>query len=442
MGLRDVIARVALGAPVPVFAVSGAGAREEVAGLRLSPRIELVDTPAAASILLVAGFVPSKLSAALAAVHDAMPEPRCTVHWPLGADQGQLPTAPHAVLVGPDQQAVEVLTHALRALLTGTRPSEPAIQPDLDPNPWRGLGPYGQGGSGMTGGTPYGRPLAELAPDRDGLRLDLLPLRIGPFFPRFAAGLTLEVTMAGDIVVEAGAADSPFVAETPTFTARPGLQPFLRALSEPVPLAELELARAREHLHWASAALISQGLPALAARVLRLAMRLTPGDASAVDSLAGRLRHLRVPQWSSSGVGPIGRELLVGLGAGPVARAAGLADDARADDPSYVTIGFEPIVTHGSDAGTRWQLRLAEAAQSLNLAVRAGERRIRPVGRIESPRGRLEVGSAPFDRLRPLLPAILSELEWGDAVTTLVSLDLDPEEAGAVSSSTLRMEAA
>lgn len=87
------IARVALGAPVPVFAVSGAGAAEEVASLRLSPRIELVDTPAAASILLVAGFVPAKLSVPLAAIHDAMPEPRCTVHWPLGADQGQLPTA-------------------------------------------------------------------------------------------------------------------------------------------------------------------------------------------------------------------------------------------------------------------------------------------------------------------------------------------------------------
>lgn len=442
MGVRDMIARVAVGAPVPVFAASGAGAREEVAGLRLSPRIDLVDTPAAANILLVAGFVPAKLSAPLAAVHDAMPEPRCTVHWPLGADQGQLPTAPHAMLVGHGEHAAEVVARALRALLIGGRPSEPALQPNVDPNPWHGVGPYGQGGSGMTGGTPYGRPLAELAPDRDGLRLDLLPLRIGPFFPRFAAGLTLDVTMAGDIVVAADAADTPFIAETPMFSTRRGLQPFMRALSEPVSVAELELARAREHLLWASGALINQGLPALAARVLRLAMRLTPGDASAVDSLAGRLRHLRVPQWSSAGVGLIGRELLAGLGAGPVARAAGLAEDARSDDPSYATIGFEPIVAYVSDAEARWRLRLAEAAQSLNLAARAGERRIQPVGRIESPRGRLEVGSAPFDRLRPLLPAILSDMEWGDAVTMLISLDLDPEEAGLARSSTRRAEAA
>lgn len=91
MGVRNVLARLAGRAAVPVFTVAGAGAREAIAGLRRSPTVELVDTPAAASILLVVGFLPPDLAGPLSAVHDAMPDPRCTVSWPIGADHGSLP---------------------------------------------------------------------------------------------------------------------------------------------------------------------------------------------------------------------------------------------------------------------------------------------------------------------------------------------------------------
>lgn len=438
MGVRDAIARVAGGAAAPVFAVVGSGAREAIAELRLAPMVELVDTPAAASILLVAGFVPAGLSGPLSAVHDAMPDPRCTVFWPLGTDPEPGPASPNRLRIGPDAEAAEAITRAYRALLSGALMSEPPIQPDADPNPWRGLGPYGQGGSGMTGGTPYGRPLAELGPDRDGLRLDLLPLSVGPFFPRFPTGLILEVSMAGDVVIDGRIADSPFI---DTGVGSPA-GPFLRALSEPVPVAEIELARAREHLRWASLALVSQGLHALARRMLRMAATVTPDDAASVRAIARRLRMLRVPQWSSTGVGRLAPELLTGLGLGPVSRAAGLNEDARTADPAYVALGFEPIVMREGDSAARWDMRLAEAAQSLELARSAGDRRTAQTAVVESPRGQLRPDDAPFQRLQSLVPTLLAGLEWGDAVTTLVSLDLDPEEAGAVATRSSRVEAA
>jgi hypothetical protein len=232
--------------------------------------------------------------------------------------------------------------------------------------------------------------------------------------------------MAGDVVIEGRLSDSPFTGYGSSFP--PG--PFLRALSDPVPVAELELARAREHLRWASNALVTQGLPALAMRVLRLAATVTPDDAMTVTALTRRLRLLRVPQWSGAGVGRLAPELLNGLELGPVSRAAGLREDARSADPAYVALGFEPVLGHASDAAERWHLRLAEAAQSLELAQLAGDRRTGQTGVVESPRGRLEAHDAPFQRLQPLVPDLLAGLEWGDAVTAVVSLDLDPEEAG------------
>jgi Ni,Fe-hydrogenase III large subunit len=137
----------------------------------------------------------------------------------------------------------------------------------------------------------------------------------------------------------------------------------------------------------------------------------------------------QISRWSTRGVGRIAGDELAGLGAGPVARAAGLAEDVRLEDPAYRELGFEPILGDGADAATRLRLRLAEAAQSFDLAARAGDRHTTLRGRVESPRGRLEPGSGPSARLLTLMSSVLRETEWGDAVTTIVSLDIDLEEA-------------
>jgi Respiratory-chain NADH dehydrogenase, 49 Kd subunit len=426
VGLSETLGRFAADGPVPVFAIAGLGAREAIQDLRLRSELRVLDTPRPASVLLIAGTIPDAFALPIARIHDAMAHPRATILWTGDGEwRPALPGAAQPAIVGADPVAAAVVTY--RDLVTGRRPSEPPILPDVDPVAWRGVGPYGQGGSGMTGGTPYGRPLAELAPDPDGLRLDVLPIAIGPFFPRFPAGLVLDVRFSGDLVLDATVGEPDF--GDGDLPVRAGLRPFLRALSEPVSIAELELARARDHLRWLSDALIASGLNALGLRALRLASSTSPGDGTAVRRLARALGWTQIGRWSTRGVGRISRDELAGLGAGPVARAAGLAEDVRLDDPAYRELGFEPIIGDGSDAAARLRLRLAEAAQSFELAARAGDRRTTPRGRVESPRGRLEAGSGPSARLLPLVPGAVRETEWGDAVTTLVSLDIDLEEA-------------
>lgn len=431
MVLRRLLERLAAGAPVPVFAIAGAGAREAVQDLRLHRALRLVDTPREANVLLVAGFIPESLANPFHRAHDAMSYPRCTVVWGKLAALAPITAAlPEALVVDAEQDLGFTLVHAHRRLLSGERPSERPILPDLDPAPWRGVGPYGQGGGGMTGGTPYGRPMAGLVDDRDGLRLDALPLRIGPFFPRFPSGFVIDATLAGDVIIEATIAPNPFIAgDLPTGEVRPGLRPFLRALSEPVSIAELELTRAQEHLRWIADALITHGLFALGSRVLGLVSRVQPGDGDEVRRLTRLLEWTQVLRWSTGGVAPIEAKRLAGLGAGPVARASGLAEDARVDDAAYGELGFEPLVQTAGDSAARWRQRLAEAAQALDLAARAGVRRTRLEGRVECPRGRLEPGSAPTARLLEFVPDLVVGREWGDAVATIVSLDLDLEEA-------------
>lgn len=410
MGLRSRIAGLAASGPVPVFAVAGSGMRTAVQDLRLEPGIRLVDSPRAAAILLIAGPTTDADADALARLHDALPHPRATVAWQ-----------------GDDGDPLPALRATFRDLLLGRRASEPAILPDIDAVAWRDVGPYGQGGTGMTGGTPYGRPMAELGIDRDGLRLDILPVTLGPFFPRLPTGFVLEMKLAGDVVT-----DVAVLSPDRTPPAIGSASPFVRALSGPVPIAELELARARDHLRWLCDALIAQGMPALGRRALRLAHEVKGGDGDRVRTFAGRVRRSGVYRWSLPRGGQLGAKRLTGLGLGPMARAAGLAEDVRIDDEGYRALGFAPVVTDADGPSGWWQVRLEEVARSLDLAGRAHGRSTTIVGRVESPRGRLAPGDSPTQRALALIPDLLIGLEWGDAVATLVGLDLDLDEAAAV----------
>lgn len=431
MGLRQALARIASGAPIPIHVVTGLGARDAVQDLRLDPRVRFTESPRAAELLLVAGSIPDALAEAVLRLHDALPHPRRTIFWTMEGAQVDALAARFAgpVLAGEDVLGAVVATH--RALLSDPATTERPLLPNEEPAPWRGLGPYGQGGAGMTGGTPYGRPMAELAADRDGLRLDALPVTVGPFFSAWPAGLRAAMGFAGDVVLDEASLD--LVLERPGTTVwRPTLRPFLRALEGPVPVAELELARARDHLRWTAEALRVHGLEALGLRAIRMAQVVRPGDGQLVSRFTRRIERTLVLRWAAGRVGPLDAAPLQGLAAGPVARAAGLLEDARLDDPAYLSLGFEPLLERAGDAAARWRVRLAEAERSLGLAARAGQRRTTLEGRVEGPRGLLQAGDAPSDRLMPLAARAIAGLEWGDAVTTLISLDLDPEEASAV----------
>ena len=416
-------------APVPVFPLVGPGSREAVQELRLDERIELVASPRQANVLLLAGAFGGHLLWPALRVHDELSYPRCTAWWRLGAPADHLAAAcPNLTIVeGGREDLVTALIHCHRELLLSQRVSDPPIQPDVPPARWRGVGPYGQGGKGMTGGAPYGRPLAGTAADRDGLQLDQLRLPLGPFFSPFPPGLVLELKIQGDVVQEAAVNPSMFDARLSGCVPRADIEVFRSALIQAAFIASLEIARARHHLRWFADALRMHGLQGLGRRVLRLALDLLPEDQEELRSLAQTLERLRSLEFATAGVGILRAARLGPRVTGPVARAAGRAIDARMTDRAYMALGFEPTTQAEGDARARWRQRLAEAAQALALAGRAGDRRTEPGGMVESPWGQLSRADSPMTPLLELLPQALAGQEWGEAVTTLVSLDLDLE---------------
>lgn len=365
-----------------------------------------------------------------------MAHPRTTVRWV--SDPGSDPAdervdhgAQYNVSCSDITFLVDSLKRVQNDLVTGARSSEADELPGTTRMKWRGVGPYGHGGTGMTGGTPYGRPMAERAVDRDGLQLDQLPLRIGPYFMAFPAGLVLDIELQGDVVQDVAVSAEPVSPLRPVFAA---------AINDPVSVAVLERARAEDHLRSLAHALRVHGLTALGARALQLAIQIAAGDTPIANS-ATELRAITRDVersgafwWSTRGIGVLSRDAVVAHGLGPIARASGVRDDARIDEPAYRALGFEPIVNtaaktassdkNGGDASARWRQLFAEAAQSLDLAARANGARAWGHGVVEGPRGRVTAGEAPEPQLYAMLPGLLRGMEWGDVVTTIVSLNL------------------
>jgi Ni,Fe-hydrogenase III large subunit len=131
---------------------------------------------------------------------------------------------------------------------------------------------------------------------------------------------------------------------------------------------------------------------------------------------------------------------------GPVARASGLFDDARGDDPLYRRLGFMPVVRSEGDALARTLLRIDEAVQGVTLASAAlketsGGRaagllpEASASGVIEGPRGPLQAErtSDGWRLVTHGAPAILEAAakamvgaEWSTALAGLASFDVSP----------------
>ncbi len=196
--------RVAANAPVPVFVARGGGSGLLPLELAADERLHLVATPRHASVLLAVGRFPGALGAALDRVHDQMPHPRGAVWWTADAT-GERPAAlrPATVVAGGNAGVAETAVGVHRALLLGERVSAPDVGEDRPPHAFEGRGDYGQGGEGMMGGVPYGRPMAMTADDRDGLSLDQVSGTFGPFLFGLPNGLQVEAALQGGIVQDA-----------------------------------------------------------------------------------------------------------------------------------------------------------------------------------------------------------------------------------------------
>lgn len=257
--LRVSLGRFASDGPVPVFVAVGAGRRDACEDLLLHPDLQPMLSPRHASVLVVAGEVPNDLQGAVARIHDQVSHPRTTIRWNGGSDP------------------VPKIRSRYRDLLSGSRESESHWLEDEPPEPWRGRGPHGQGGEGMMGGKPYGRPMAMMGPDvRDGLALDRLTLTVGPFFPPWAPGLVVEMSLQGDVVQEAEVKHDPF--------PQRGDPVVDRVREESADRARLEHARARLLLRRAGRVFRAAGAPVVAARAMGLAGRPRP-DAARARSL-------------------------------------------------------------------------------------------------------------------------------------------------------------
>lgn len=375
--LRRAAGAFAAGAPAPVFAATGPGARNGTEDLSLRPELRLMVSPRHASILLVAGTIPDGCVDALSRIHDQLPHPRATLAWRYGSDEAARAGADEGA-VTKASDPVPALLGLHRSLLEGRHASESSLLPDEPPSPWRGKGPFGQGGEGMMGGRPYGRPMAMTADDlRDGLALDRLELTLGPFFPPFPPGLALEIALQGDVVQAATVVRAPFPQPLPTVLGR--------VLREPVPRAELEEARARLLLRRAARTLRVAGAEALGTRALGLSVASRPRSRG-VRRLRSMLRR-----------------------GGSLAALEGVGERS------------------GFDVGGRLRSWIGSAERALDRAAdtRATEDGVGPVASAADLGPPFEGDPEPEEALGRL-PGLLPGLEWGEAALVIASLPLAP----------------
>ncbi|GAA3907717.1 hypothetical protein GCM10022228_17590 [Halomonas cibimaris] len=407
------LSRLAVRGPATVFPALGMHGEDALYRLARDPGIALVDTPRHAAILLVAGGVPPHLQDALRRVHDQLPAP-CATLWYQSEPLLEL-NQPGAVIIDDPAALPGAVKKTWRRLITREQDTAPRLLPDTPPNPWQGLGDDGHGGEGMMGGVPYGRPMAmPPTPDlRDGLALDVLTFRLGPFFPLWPAGLAAEVALQGDIVQQFAVVSPAFPQAVP--------QIFVEAQSRPVAIAELERKRVQHHLYAFFHALGLAHLPGLARRALALAEQCDSRPVQALDKAFTAFERALVRRGFFALYLPRGATLegedARALG-GVAARAAGVEDDARHADDGYRRLGFSPVTQQAGDVPARWRQRLAEIQQSLRLIGRAeqGDAVTAATDSIELPQG---TGSA-----HELLENQLPGLEWSEALATVASLDV------------------
>ncbi|MDQ3317207.1 MAG: hypothetical protein M3522_07735 [Actinomycetota bacterium] len=319
----------------------------------------------------------------------------------------------------------------------------------------------------------------------DGLQMEWVEdAPFGPLFPGLPGGLALTLTLDGDTVaranargIEGRASADDLVVPAETLADRlarldplspvayrelalralesavAGIQPDERTVLARVGAVEKE--RAASHLGWLSLFGCLIGYHWLEDRAGSLQIALV--RAADIDEVAwlrdeaGRLsrRVERTPLLRRR----LGRIGLLPEGAkplGPLARARGVAADARADEDVYRSLGFEPVVRDGDDALSRLRVRLAEIEQSLDLVQKAGEmtlpepaRNGEPSGEgsatVETPRGAATLRvtakwgavntvelDEPTARHLGLIPSVAEQRELADALVGVASLDLSP----------------
>ncbi|HEX6497440.1 MAG TPA: hypothetical protein VF054_00235 [Micromonosporaceae bacterium] len=195
MGVRAVVqrrlARPAARRPHLLLAVAPGATAARLAVERQAVASDAVisASPSDADVLVVVGEPGRELAAAVDRVWGQMPGPRARAH-----------------VVHPDQVR-SALGAAVGRLADDDHVREAAGRTDE----WHDGGDHGGGdpGGGHHGGSgmdmPGGLMMAERADDRDGLKLDVLHVPLGPVLADWPAGLVVDVVLQGDVVQHAHA---------------------------------------------------------------------------------------------------------------------------------------------------------------------------------------------------------------------------------------------
>jgi hypothetical protein len=305
-------------------------------------------------------------------------------------------------------------------------------------------------------------------PSRDGLVMEPIEFEHGPLAPALPGGLVVAAKLDGDLVADCVVRATLQAREgdpvpDPLAPAAWGLA--LRRAGDrgrtgaPDPrqrwldLAAVELERAVSHAGWLRElgrllgwAQLSERAGAVVAPLV--AAHATPPvpaghELDRARGAAERLRRLldgsrRLAQ-RLRGRGEIASDQARDRGlTGPAARASGLPHDARAHDPTYRALGFQPRREWAGDALARTTVRLGELADALALAAAALARDDAPNGDeeappewVESPRGpiRVRAGRPEAPGASELL-AVASDAavgqEWASALVVIASFDPSP----------------
>jgi len=332
----------------------------------------------------------------------------------------------------------------------------------------------------MTEGTPR---------SSDGLQMEWVETPLGPLFPGLPGGLSLTFTLDGDTVAgsEAGSTvgarawenlNGPVEAFVERLASLDPLSPVsyrllaLRAVESAAAtrvdkvvavarVGALERERAAGHLNWLAGFGYLIGYSWLARRAEDLQLALLRADVAGtavvragVRKLARRVERTPLLRRKLAGVGKVAADL--DGATGPVARAGGRRIDARMEEETYRSLGFEPVVMEGDDALARLRVRMVETEWSLGLVGDAGASVVPPglpsglpeagaagggTATVETPRGtaRLAVTldggrvtvaqmETPSTRHLGLVKPVTEQRELGDALVGVASLDLSPWE--------------
>lgn len=349
--------------------------------------IEPVAAPERATALVLPEPVPEPLAAAVLEAWSRMPAPRRRLAW---------------------RHALE--GRAVAELFSGDR--EAAAQPahgDHGARVGHGAHEMGHGRQSMAHdheAMDHGDMMAITGePSADGLVMESIEFELGPLAASLPGGLVLDLSLDGDVVercspratlsVDARGADPLAPSASAAAHARAGER---SAKSSPgegelrLRIAAVEVERALSHLVWLRRFGGLLGWSELTERAHRAALSLIApyellrarGSSAAeprsaleagralVEPLGNWLEGSRRLRARTRGRSPVDRKRLEesDLG-GVVARASGIARDARSDDPLYESLGFRPETRPEGDAEARTLLRVADAVEGLRLAATA-----------------------------------------------------------------------